>query len=77
MDLLSLFDKKKKQFAETWIDDATAALKAGSQRLKGLFAHSTPEDADLITAIAGGCKVLGELNITFTALKEDEPNAAE
>lgn len=71
-DLLRLFEAKKKLFAESWVDDATAALKAGAKRLKDLFSDGTSDDSFLITAIAGGCKVLGELNITYTALA-DEP----
>lgn len=71
-ELFKLFEQKKKIFAESWVEDATAALKAGAERLKSLFAHGSSDDADLINAIAAGCKVLGELNITYTALT-DEP----
>ena len=61
----------KKLFADSWVDDASAALKAGSLRLKEMFRHaSTEEDAAVIKAIAEACKTLGELSITYNALNE-------
>ena len=76
-ELLGLFEQKKKEFAASWLDDATAALKAGSKRLKDLFSNGDPRESDLIDSIARAVKVLGELNITFEALKSDEPDVTE
>lgn len=68
-DLAVQYQKMKRMFADTWVEDAAAALKAGSLRLKDMFKHaSTEKDAAVIKAIAEACKTLGELSITYNAL---------
>ncbi len=73
-ELSMLFQLKKQMFCRSWVDDASETIKVGATRLKQLIrVASTEEDAKVIHAIAGACKIMGELNIAYTALT-DEPS---
>ena len=71
--LFDLYNAKRTECAKNWIEDTTAAIKAGALRLQDLFTTGKKDDSFLITAISGGIKTLGELNISYSVLKDDEP----
>ncbi len=73
-ELVQLFTLKKRMLLVDWQTDATRCLKTGLGRLTEIIPNATKEDADTIHAIAGACKIVGELKISYEALSEPTPD---
>jgi hypothetical protein len=62
---------KKRMLVADWQKDATQSINTALCELtRRIPLAETEEDAKLIHAIAGACKVVGELKITAEALNE-------
>jgi hypothetical protein len=71
-ELSQLFLVKKRLLMIDWQEDATQALKiALSELSRRIPIAASEEDAKLIHAIAGACKIVGELKIQYEALVDD------
>lgn len=64
---------KTRMLLVDWQTDATRTLKTGLNRLNELIPVATANDAATIHAIAGACKIIGELKIASDALSEPAP----
>lgn len=64
---------KTRMLLVDWQTDATRTLKTGLLRLNELIPQATANDAATIHAIAGACKIIGELKIASDALSEPAP----
>lgn len=63
---------KRRMLLIDWQQDATKCLKVGLDKLTAIIPVATKEDADVIHAIAGAMKIVGELRIAHDALSDDE-----
>ena len=65
------FTLKKRILMIDWQSDATKTIKVGLTELnRRMPLAATEEDAKVIHAIAGACKIVGELKIAYEALSE-------
>lgn len=62
------FTLKKRMLLVDWQADATRCIKVSLAKLTELIPEATKEDADVIHAIAGALKIVGELKIAYDAL---------
>ena len=67
-DFFRLFQRRKKQVAESWRDDAVWFMKASLRKLTELV--QSDGNSKQIYAVAGALKIVGELKITGDALSE-------
>ena len=76
-ELLGLYQRKKKEFATSWVDDACKSIKVGALAYQRLCREGGAKDAMLIQAIVAGVKVFGELNVAYTALTDESSSDSE
>lgn len=70
-----LFREKRALFCRSWIEKSAEVLVVGADQLKARMKVAQSEvDAKLLHAIAGVCKIMGELNIAANVVL-DEDNA--
>lgn len=62
--LLTLFNYKKEQFEAEWAQDLPLAIKAGIDFLKRAAQQSDVKKPDVIYSIAGGLKILADIQTT-------------
>ena len=76
-ELFELFTLRKRILVTNWKSATVKTLQIACDRLNDIIPKATSEDVDLIRAIVGCVKSLGELNIASEALSDiDETSIA-